>query len=71
MSEKSKSLDFVYKTKILDFDTEDKRGKEKRPVIYANAEELVEAALDKRNLEGNYVINYVIKVMADGGQGFF
>lgn len=35
--------------------------------MWANAEELLETVLEKRNLIGNFII----KVMADGGQGFF
>lgn len=36
-------------------------------MIFADAEELVEAVLEKRNFEGNHTL----KIMADGGQGFF
>ncbi|CAH1106663.1 unnamed protein product [Psylliodes chrysocephalus] len=42
-------------------------SKEVRPVVFANAEELLEAVIQNRKLEGNFLI----KVIADGGQGFF
>ena len=41
--------------------------KEKRPVVWADTLELVEAALEVQNLIGLYKV----KITADGGQGFF
>ena len=38
-----------------------------RPVVWADAEKLIETVLDKRYFVGDYLV----KVMADGGQGFF
>ena len=67
MSKNSKSLENVYTHDIFDFEINNKNEKEKRPVIWANAEELLDSVLQKRNLVGNCLI----KIMADGGQGFF
>lgn len=65
LSENSNALENIYKEGIDEFDT--KNGKEKMPVVWADAEELLEAVIEKRNLVG-----YVdVKLMADGGQGFF
>ena len=50
--------------RIFEFEV-DKNKFEKRPVIFANAEDLLETIIEKRNLVGNYII----KVMADGGLG--
>lgn len=66
VSARSRDLDDVYQTSLAYFDT-DSGGKQERPVVWANAEQLVEAVVTKRNLIGNYKI----KIMADGGQGFF
>lgn len=66
LSEKSNRLDSCYKSDFLLFDIEKKKIKEKRPVIWADAETLVETVIEERNLIGGYTI----KVMADGGQGF-
>lgn len=41
--------------------------KKKRPVVWANAEELLEFVLQERQVIGYYIV----KIMADGGQGFF
>ena len=38
----------------------------KRPVIWADAEQLLEAVFTGRQIIGNYTV----KVMVDGGQGF-
>lgn len=67
MSEQSSLLKSVYKTGIYEFDCEGATDKQYRPVVYANAEELLDEVIAKRNLVGNIVI----KVMADGGQSFF
>lgn len=66
---KASLLNHVYKDQILDFEVEDKKnGKhsEKRPVVYANAEELIDVIVNERNLVGNFYV----KLMIDGGQGF-
>lgn len=67
ISERTKLLEDNYEISTLEFDTKNTKGKEKRPVIWTNAEKIVTSILEKRNLVGNYTI----KVMADGGQGFF
>ena len=69
MSEKSKILKDVYKHGTYEFDCSDENTsiKQKRPVVYADAEELLDAVIEERNLVGDVII----KVMADGGQGFF
>lgn len=66
MSIKSKMLEDVYKEGIYEFDT-DKGKKEKRPVVWADSEEHLRAVLQHRDQTGNEEI----KLMADGGQGFF
>jgi hypothetical protein len=67
VSEKAKTLQNLYKNYICEFDVEDKKEKENRTVVWADAEELLEAVLQERKETGSSVI----KVMADGGQGFF
>ena len=67
ISERTKLLEDNYEISTLEFDTKNTKVKEKRPVIWTNAEKIVESVLEKRNFVGNYTI----KVMADGGQGFF
>ena len=67
LSEKSKLLFNIYNEKILEFDIENEKKKEKRPVVWADAETLLETVVSKRHIIGNYVV----KIMADGGQGFF
>ena len=66
-STNSKLLENLYKQGTFDFDVENKEKKEKRPVVWADVEELLESVLEKRNLVGMYEII----VTADGGQGFF
>ena len=66
LSEHCKSLSDIYNEQWLEFDAEGDK-KEIRPVVWADAETLLDAVIDKRNLCGYYVI----KLMADGGQGFF
>lgn len=66
MSEKSKLLQDIYKKDKYFFDCDDAK-KEERPVVYANAEELFDAVIMERKLEGNVCV----KAMADGGRGFF
>ncbi|CAH1109213.1 unnamed protein product [Psylliodes chrysocephalus] len=67
MTENSKTLLDIYHQDQVEFDVENSGAKEKRTVIWANAEELIESVIEKRKLEGFYLI----KIMADGGQGFF
>lgn len=71
MEEKSHVLDSVYKKGIFKFETtKDKNDVlEDRPVVYANATELLETIFEKRGITS--MENVRIKAMADGGQGFF
>lgn len=64
-STKSKTLESIYKNGDFEFDV-GKTTKEKRPVVWADAEELVEKVLEERE----HVGNHFVKVMADGGKGF-
>lgn len=68
ISIKDKALSDFYFDSEFEFDTPGSKGpREKRPCIWADAQELVEAVVDERKLVGSYTV----KVMADGGQGFF
>lgn len=67
LSKKSKVLEHLYKDGIFEFDVEKVGGKVKRPVIWADAEEILETVLIERQVIGNYFV----KVMADSGQGSF
>ena len=69
LSEKRRTLENIYKVSQLDFDIPNKKGNNKslRYVVYADAEELLDKILEERS-ENN---NVLVKVMADGGQGFF
>ena len=71
VSDKSKILSDVYKHEVHYFDCESSSNKEKekllRPVVYADAEELLDAIIEHRKIEGNVLV----KVLADGGQGSF
>lgn len=67
MSNNSKKLEDIYKLEFCEFDCENTDDKKVRPVVYADAEELVNSVVENRNVQGFYVV----KVMADGGQGFF
>lgn len=78
LSEKSKELDYLYKVDSLEFDVTPQKNdkiqnkknvviREKRPVVWADTEKLIETIIDKRKIIGNYEV----KVMADGGQSFF
>ena len=67
MAENSKSMENIYRGMVDYFDTNANNVKEKRPIVYADAEELVDFVIQKRGLVGN--LN--IKVMADSGQEFF
>lgn len=66
-SEKSKVLEDLYKIGEFDFDVEKSMLKQKRTVVYADAEELLESIVEKRQVIGHYQV----KIMADGGQDFF
>lgn len=63
---KSNLLADIYDHGIYEFDVTDSKLKSQRPVIWADAEKLLDAVLQKRNVIGKYSV----KVMADGGQGF-
>lgn len=67
MSQASKVLKDLYKVSLYKFDCEKISDKQERPVVYADAEELLDTIIEKRNFTGNCIV----KVMADGGQGFF
>ena len=58
VSKKAKSLEELYNVEIFDFDT-DKKGdvQSKRSVVYADAEELLESVLERRNVLGNNFFN--------------
>lgn len=66
-SRTAKALEDVYQCESNDFDVEKLSSKEKRPIVYAEAENLLENVLAARDHHGEIVI----KLMADGGQGFF
>ena len=53
ISEESKQLQDVYKDGIFEFETENKAAIEKKPVVWTDAEELLEAIVKERNLIGN------------------
>ncbi|CAH0547031.1 unnamed protein product [Brassicogethes aeneus] len=68
LSEKFKTLDSLYSEGIFKFHTGiDKIYKQKRPVVWANAIDLLDSVIERRSIIGNFLI----KVMADTGQGFF
>ncbi|CAH0560139.1 unnamed protein product [Brassicogethes aeneus] len=67
VSKRAKLLAELYHHDVLDFDVEKCLVKQRRPVVWGNAEEILQNIIDRRNLIGNYGV----KVMADGGQGFF
>ena len=62
-----KALQDLYIGGFYEFDIEQSSMKHKRPVIWADAKQLLEAVLPGRQIIGNYTV----KVMAHGGQGFF
>ena len=66
MSHKSKALKDIYNVGSYEFNCENSSLKQQRPLIYADAEELLDSVIEQRNIVGNCTI----KVMADGGQGF-
>lgn len=67
MSLQSKVLSDLYKVNSYEFDCEGTANKQERPVVFANAEELLNSVIENRKLVGNCIV----KVMADSGQGFF
>ena len=69
LSEKIRALEDIYKISQLNFDIPNKKGNNKslRYIVYADAEELLNKILEERSEDGNVLV----KVMADGGQGFF
>lgn len=78
-SEQGKTLNKIYKVEKFELEVEkEKKDKEivkdksfvpkaTRPVVYADATELLETIIRERGIVGNYLV----KVMADSGQGFF
>ena len=67
ISERTKLLKDICNIDTLAFDTTNSNQKEMRPVVWADTEKLIETVLDKRYFVGDYLV----KVMTDGGQGFF
>lgn len=67
MSEKSKTLEDIYKKDKFKFQCDGKKEEEMRPVVFSDAEELLDAVVRERGFEGNVLV----KITADGGQGFF
>ncbi|XP_043473381.1 uncharacterized protein LOC122505669 isoform X2 [Leptopilina heterotoma] len=68
LSLKSTLLSDLYQHDVREFHVEGvKNTKEKRPVVFADAEAIVSKIIKLRNLIGDYHI----KILADGGQGFF
>ena len=67
LSVKTTLLNNLYRTESYEFDIEGDVGKEKRPVVYTTAEEIIERVVSERRIVGYYKV----KVTADGGQGFF
>ena len=67
MHKKGNILKPLYKNGVYKFDVEKQDKKEDRPVVWADAESLVDKVVKERQLIGNYQI----KLMADGGQNFF
>lgn len=57
MSEKSTDLENFYEGGIFELETE-KKGKEKRPVVWSKAQDLVECVVEKRNYTGNFFLNF-------------
>lgn len=67
LSNQLKTLKDLYQNGTYLFEAEKTKLKELRHVVWADAEELLLTITAKRNLTGNCQV----KVMADGGQGFF
>lgn len=66
IAERARILEDLYQYGEFDFEIEKSAVHQKRPVVWCNAEEILEEVIQRRTLIGNYVI----KVMADGGQKF-
>lgn len=66
-SKKAKTLEDVYQCGHYNLDVEKEPEKENRPVVYADAEALLNSVMEARKQYGEVVI----KLMADGGKGFF
>ena len=60
-------METVYEESVCRFEA--KEGIVNKPVVYANAPKLIDSIFEKRNVED--IPNAKIKLMADGGQGFF
>lgn len=67
VSQKAKCLESLYKSDSLEFEIEKSEDKQLRPVVWADAEELLDAVMAQREETGGVKI----KLMADGGQGSF
>lgn len=63
----AKTLKDVYQCGHHDFDVEKQPEKQNRLVVYADAETILNSVMEARNQYGDVVV----KLMADGGQGFF
>ncbi|CAH0552740.1 unnamed protein product [Brassicogethes aeneus] len=66
----STALEPLYKINEFEFEIEGKYAdnkKAKRPVVWCDAEDILNEVIERRNETGNVAL----KVMADGGQGFF
>lgn len=57
----------ICKNGFSEFDIEGNENKERRPVVLADTEELLEPVIEWRQFVGNYEV----KIMADGEKGFF
>lgn len=73
LSEQSKVLEEVYQEGVFEFDIEGKDDKEEskkelRPVIFADASELLVAVCEKRGISAYDV---ELKLLTDGGQDFY
>lgn len=66
-SQISKSLESIYKSEYFEFEVEKSEDKQLRPVVWADAEELLDEISNRRQLTGQFIV----KLMADGGQGSF
>ena len=64
MLEHSKILRDIYKLDSAEFDIDAGGIKEKRPIVYLNASELLDAIIEKQKMIGNVYI----KLMVDGGR---
>lgn len=67
VSEKSNILEIFYKDAIYEFDVTGSEKRQKRPVVWADAEELLQFIVEERRIQNNFVV----KAMIDGGQNFF